>query len=101
MLDWLGDSRSRAFIPCLSVIVFTQFDRLMVMVFMTMIVFMFMFVVVFRPLILLRPEDFPRYLYLSVHEDIHLRSRDSTSIDPRNLQPRSNIQRRHRVFEQL
>ena len=49
----------------------------------------------------LLPENFPRQIFLAVDIHIDFGRRNSASHHPRNLQPRTDIERRDRVFQKL
>ncbi len=46
------------------------------------------------------PELFARQVFLAVHPNIDFGRRDPAANDPRNLQPRTHIQRRNSFFKQ-
>ena len=48
---------------------------------------------------LLLEENLARQFLFAVDEDIHLGRCDTAASDPRNFQARSDVQRRHRLFE--
>ena len=98
MLVWRGRPRPRALMSGLAVIVFPKFD-----VFRSMLVtvLMFMIVSMFLRATLLFAEHLARQFFFPVHKDIHLGRGDAAAIDPRNFQPRSDVQRRDRILEEL
>jgi hypothetical protein len=98
MLMWRGSPRPEGLTTGLAVIVFFQFDRLVLMI-VALVVPMAMFMI--PGMVLLRPKYFSRQLHFAVNVDVQLGSHDAATADPRNLKSRSNIQRRDCILEQL
>jgi hypothetical protein len=49
----------------------------------------------------LRLENFPREIFFAIGVHVHFGCRNSSAHDPLNLQSRTNIECRYRVFEKL